>query len=72
MPPAKSRPAQEDSRSDASTTRERAVAAAAHARRAKNGTSAPQQNGVGRKDSAPVSKESRTAVASGPNTGVRL
>lgn len=35
MPPAKNRPAADDSRSDGSTVRERQIAAAAHARKSK-------------------------------------
>ncbi|KAK5138203.1 hypothetical protein LTR08_004898 [Meristemomyces frigidus] len=66
MPPAKPRPAPEDShsRSEGSTTREKAVAAAAHARRSKNG--APiQQNGSGLKELALVSTESGNVIVPG-------
>ncbi|KAK6433771.1 hypothetical protein LTR95_010055, partial [Oleoguttula sp. CCFEE 5521] len=38
MPPAKAKPLAEDSRSDASTIRERQIAAAAHARKSKQQT----------------------------------
>ncbi|KAK4544141.1 hypothetical protein LTR36_004639 [Oleoguttula mirabilis] len=69
MPPAKSRPAPEDSRSEGSTTREKAIAAAAHARRAKNGASAPQ-NGSSLKALALVSTESGNVVVPGQSTGM--
>lgn len=72
MPPAKSRPAHEDSRSEGSTTREKAVAAAAQARRAKNGTAAPQNGGSSLKELALVSTKSGNVVAPSQNTGVRL
>lgn len=70
MPPAKSRPAAEDSRSDhGSTARERAVAAAAHARSKKNGAAA-HQNGSSLKALALVSTETGNVVAPGQTTGV--
>jgi len=64
MPPAKSRPAQEDSRSDASNARDRQIAAAAHARKSKNGAST-HQNGSALKALALVSTELGTAITSG-------
>ena len=73
MPPAK-RVAQDDSRSDGSTIRERQVAAAAHARSKKNaanGNSHTAQNGSPLKELALVSTESGHVVApSQQGTGV--
>ncbi|KAK5167079.1 uncharacterized protein LTR77_007809 [Saxophila tyrrhenica] len=66
MPPAKAR---DESRSEASTARDRQVAAAAHARKSKNGTSAPQ-NGSSLKELALVSTESGNVVAPGQGTGM--
>ena len=72
MPPAKSRLAAEDARSDhGSTARERAVAAAAYARSKKNGTAA-HQNGSSLKELALVSTETGNVVAPGQTTGVSL
>jgi len=66
MPPTKSKRAtQEDSRSEASTARERQVAAAAHARKSKNGPSAANQNGSSLKELALVSTEAGNVVAPG-------
>lgn len=70
MPPAKSKPVAEDSRSDASTARERQIAAAAHARKSKNGTM-PLTNGSALKSSALVNNEVGNAVMPGQNPGVR-
>lgn len=71
MPPAKSRPAHDDSRSDGSTTKEKAVAAAAQARKAKNGAAALQNGGSSLKELALVSTEAGQVVAPGQNAGVR-
>ena len=68
MPPAKSRLAHEDSRSDGSTVRERQIAAAAHARKAKNGASA-HTNASSLKELAMVNADSGNVVGQGQ--GVR-
>ncbi|RMY09840.1 hypothetical protein D0866_14564 [Hortaea werneckii] len=70
MPPAKSRPAHDDSRSDGSTTKEKAVAAAAQARKAKNGAAALQNGGSSLKELALVSTEAGQVVAPGQNAGM--
>ena len=66
MPPAKVR---DESRSEASNARDRQIAAAAHARKSKIGTSAPQ-NGSSLRELALVSTESGNVVAPGQGTGV--
>lgn len=72
MPPAK-RTALEDSRSEASTIRERQIAAAAHARSKKQGASAATvNNGSALKELALVSTESGNVVVPGQTTGVSL
>ena len=68
MPAAKARVAQEDSRSEASTIRERQIAAAAHARRSKNGA-AVHHNGSGLKELALASAQSGN-IAAGQGPGV--
>lgn len=70
MPPAK-RTTHEDARSDASTVRERQIAAAAHARSKKQGTAtAAVNNGSALKELALVSTESGSVVVPGQTTGV--
>lgn len=70
MPPAK-RTAHEDARSDASTMRERQIAAAAHARSKKQGaTTAAVNNGSALKELALVSTESGSVVVPGQTAGV--
>lgn len=70
MPPAK-RTAQEDSRSDASTVRERQIAAAAHARSKKQAAATTAvNNGSALKELALVSTESGNVVVPGQNAGV--
>jgi len=68
MPPAKARTMHDDARAEASTTRERQVAAAAHARSKANGTSA--QNGSILKELALMSTEAGNVVTPGQGTGV--
>ena len=71
MPPAKSKFITEDSRSEGSTVRERQIAAAAHARKSKNGASA-QNNGSSLKDLALASADASNAAAQGQGvSGVR-
>lgn len=78
MPPAKTRPiaAQEDSRSDGSTARERQIAAAAHARKSKilAGTTAvsARDSGSGLKELALVSTAAGDVVSPGQNPGVSI
>lgn len=73
MPPtAKSRLAHEDSRStEGSTVRERQIAAAAHARKSKNGASA-QRAGTTLKELALASTQSGEAEAPVPGAGVSI
>ncbi|KAK3697969.1 hypothetical protein LTR37_017193 [Vermiconidia calcicola] len=68
MPP-KARLAQDESRPDVATIRERQIAAAAHARKSKNGASA-QHNGSTLKDLAVASAESSNAAQAGQGTGM--
>lgn len=72
MPPAKSRLVNEDSRSEASTIRERQIAAAAHARNSKNGAAVKRSNGSSLKELALVSAQAGEATTTGPGQGVRL
>lgn len=71
MPPtAKSRLAHEDSRStEGSTVRERQIAAAAHARKSKNGAST-QRTGTTLKELALASTQTGDAEAPVPGAGV--
>ena len=69
MPPAKSRVVQEDARSDVSTIRERQIAAAAHARRSKNGASIIR-NATTLKELALVSTQAGDAAPPAPGQGV--
>lgn len=72
MPPAKSRLVHDDSRSDASTVRERQIAAAAHARKSKTAAAAAaQRNGTSLKEPTLTLAQSGEAAVSGPGTGVR-
>ena len=64
MPPAKSKFLTEDSRSEGSTVRERQIAAAAHARKSKNGASA-QNNGSSLKDLALASADASNISTQG-------
>lgn len=68
MPLAKSRPT-DDVRSDVSTAKERQIAAAANARKAKNGMGLGQ-NGSSLKELALVSTESANLVVPGQVPGV--
>ncbi|KAK5107775.1 hypothetical protein LTR62_000699 [Meristemomyces frigidus] len=72
MPPAKARPIQDDVRSESSTTRERQIAAAAHARSKRNnllnGINHP--TGSSLKELALVSTESGNVIAPGQSTGM--
>lgn len=73
MPPAKSRLVHEDSRSEASSIRERQIAAAAHARNSKNVAAlAKRGNGSSWKELAVVSAQAGEAAAPGAGQGVRL
>ena len=69
MPPAKSRLAQEDGGREISATRERQIAAAAHARSKKNNNGAAHastlRNGAGLKTTALVQPEASNAVTQG-------
>ncbi|EMC93275.1 hypothetical protein BAUCODRAFT_36950 [Baudoinia panamericana UAMH 10762] len=68
MPPAKSRPAQEDSRSDASTAKDRQNGTAAHVKGKKNGVSALQGSSL--KELALVHTDSGNVVTPGQSTGM--
>jgi hypothetical protein len=70
MPPAKSKFATEDTRSEASTIRERQIAAAAHARKSKNGASA-QNNGSSLKDLALASADASNASTQSQGVSAR-
>ncbi|KAK0943628.1 hypothetical protein LTR29_004799 [Friedmanniomyces endolithicus] len=71
MPPAKSRPANEELRAEASTARERQVAAMAHARsRLNNGAIAAQQAGSGLKELALATSESGNVAGPIQSTGM--